>query len=75
MSFDPETLYAAIRKYKPEFEMVYNVDPLKEKIAESWPDQMDDSCARTEWDWAPQYNLDSMTRDMLEKLSARLSGR
>ncbi len=75
MSFDPETLYAAIRKYKPEFEMVYNVDPLKEKIAESWPDQMDDSCARAEWDWAPQYNLDSMTRDMLEKLSARLSGR
>jgi hypothetical protein len=75
MSFDPETLYAAIRKYKPEFEMVYNVDPLKEKIAESWPDQMDDSCARNEWDWAPQYNLDSMTRDMLEKLSARLSGR
>ena len=75
MSFDPETLYAAIRKYKPEFEMVYDVDPLKEKIAESWPDQMDDSCARTEWDWAPQYNLDSMTRDMLEKLSARLSGR
>ena len=55
--------------------MVYDVDPLKEKIAESWPDQMDDSCARTEWDWAPQYNLDSMTRDMLEKLSARLSGR
>lgn len=75
MSFDPETLYAAIRKYKPEFEMVYDVDPLKEKIAESWPDQMDDSCARNEWDWAPQYNLDSMTRDMLEKLSARLSGR
>ena len=75
MSFDPDTLYQAIRKYKPTFEMVYDVDPLKEQIAESWPDQMDDSCARNEWDWAPQYNLDSMTRDMLEKLSARLSGR
>ncbi len=42
MSFDPDTLYQAIRKYKPTFEMVYDVDPLKEQIAESWPDQMDD---------------------------------
>ena len=72
MSFDPDTLYQAIRKYKPTFEMVYDVDPLKEQIAESWPDQMDDSCARNEWDWKPQYNLDAMTRDMLEKLSKKL---
>ena len=62
MSFDPDTLYQAIRKYKPTFEMVYDVDPLKEQIAESWPDQMDDSCARN----------DAMTRDMLEKLSKKL---
>ncbi len=72
MSFDPDTLYQAIRKYKPTFEMVYNVDPLKEQIAESWPDQMDDSCARNEWDWKPQYDLDAMTCDMLEKLSKKL---
>ena len=72
MSFDPDTLYQAIRKYKPTFEMVYDVDPLKEQIAESWPDQMDDSCARNEWDWKPQYDLDAMTRDMLEKLSKKL---
>ena len=72
MSFDPGTLYQAIRKYKPTFEMVYDVDPLKEQIAESWPDQMDDSCARNEWDWKPQYDLDAMTRDMLEKLSKKL---
>lgn len=72
MSFDPDTLYQAIRKYKPTFEMVYDVDPLKEQIAESWPDQMDDSCARNEWDWNPQYDLDAMTRDMLEKLSKKL---
>ena len=74
MSFDPETIYASIRKYKPDFEMIYDVDPLKERIAESWPNQMDDSAARNEWGWAPQYDLDSMTRDMLEKLSVKLLG-
>lgn len=71
MSFNPEGVYAAIKKYKPEFEMEYAVDPLKESIARSWPDSLDDSCARREWDWNPQYDLDGMTRDMLEKLSAR----
>lgn len=74
MSFGPETVFQAIRKYKPGFEMVYDVDPLKQCIAESWPDCMDDSCARQEWDWAPAYNLDAMTRDMLEKLSVKLKG-
>ena len=73
MSFAPETIYAAIRKYKPEFEMVCHVDPLKQRIADSWPDCLDDSCARQEWDWKPKYDIDSMTRDMLEKLKARLS--
>lgn len=72
MSFAPETIYAAIKKYKPQFEMTYEVDPLKQAIAESWPDQLNDSCARTEWDWAPRYDIDSMTRDMLEKLSQRI---
>lgn len=72
MSFAPEDIYAAIKKYKPEFEMEYNVDPLKQSIAESWPDSLDDTCARQEWDWKPTYDLDSMTRDMLDKLSARL---
>ena len=72
MSFAPEDIYAAIKKYKPEFEMEYNVDPLKQSIAESWPDNLDDTCARQEWDWKPTYDLDSMTRDMLDKLSIRL---
>jgi nucleoside-diphosphate-sugar epimerase len=52
--------------------MVYDVDPLKQSIAESWPDQMDDSCARCEWGWQHEYNLPAMTKDMLEKLSKRL---
>ena len=72
MSFDPETIYQAIKKYKPEFEMVYEIDPLKQSIADSWPNQMDDSAARNEWGWMPHYDLDSMTKDMLEKLSVKL---
>ena len=74
LSFAPETVFAAIKKYKPEFEMVYDVDPLKQSIAESWPDRMDDTCAREEWDWCPAYDLDAMTKDMLEKLTIKLKG-
>lgn len=74
MSFAPETIYAEIKKHKPNFEMVYEVDPLKKAIAESWPDKLDDSCARQEWDWEPQYDLSSMTVDMLDKLSKKLNG-
>lgn len=73
MSFDPEEVYAAIKEQKPEFEMVYDVDPLKQSIAESWPDRMDDSCARAEWGWNPTYDLESMTKDMLEKLAIKLN--
>ncbi|MBQ9645731.1 MAG: NAD-dependent epimerase/dehydratase family protein [Prevotella sp.] len=72
MSFDPERIYAEIKKHKPEFEMVYDVDPLKQSIAESWPDIMDDSCARQELDRKPEFGLEEMTKDMLEKLAARL---
>lgn len=72
MSFDPETIFAAIKKHIPSFEMSYEVDPLKQRIANSWPDSLDDTCARQEWDWKPAFNLDSMTADMLEKLSAKL---
>lgn len=72
MSFAPETIYAEIKKLKPEFEMVYDVDPLKQSIAESWPDKMDDTCARREWGWAPNYDLRRMTIDMLEHLEVKL---
>lgn len=72
MSFAPETIYAAIKKEIPAFEMVYTPDPLKQSIADSWPDSMDDSCARAEWDWKPEYDLESMTKDMIAKLRARL---
>ena len=72
LSFGPETVFAAIKKYRPDFEMIYDVDPLKQRIAESWPDRMDDACARAEWGWKPDYDLDAMTRDMLEKLTLKL---
>ncbi|MBR1732264.1 MAG: NAD-dependent epimerase/dehydratase family protein [Alloprevotella sp.] len=72
MSFEPTQIFEAIRKYKPAFEMDFDVDPLKQANADSWPNSIDDSCARAEWDWSPQYDLDSMTRDMLEKLAKRL---
>lgn len=72
MSFDPEEIFNAIKRYKRDFEMEYDVDPLKQGIADSWPDSLDDSCARAEWDWKPQYDLDAMTVDMLKNLEAKL---
>lgn len=69
MSFDPQIIYEEIKKLRPEFEMEYNVDPMKQAIADSWPNRLDDSAARQEWDWQPQYNLTAMTKDMLEHLS------
>ena len=73
MSFAPETIYKAIKQQMPQFEMEYQVDPLKQHIAESWPDCMDDSCARAEWGWQPKYDLEAMTADMLEKLKIKLN--
>lgn len=72
MSFGPETIYESIKHEVPNFEMEYCVDPLKQCIAETWPDQMDDHCAREEWDWKPTYDLQCMTKDMLAKLKEKL---
>ena len=74
MSFDPEGVYDAIRKHIPTFKMRYEVDPVRQAIADSWPNKMDDVCARKEWGWTPSYNLDSMTRDMLKHLRKKLLG-
>ena len=73
MSFDPEIIYNQIKKYIPDFIMEYRVDPLRQHIAESWPNSLDDSCARNEWDWNPKYDLDAMTGDMIEKLKLKLN--
>ena len=72
MSFEPEELAASIRKYIPEFEMKYDVDPVRQAIADSWPNSLDDTAAREEWGWKPEYDLDAMTKDMIEKLRVKL---
>jgi hypothetical protein len=72
MSFEPETLFAKIREYIPDLKVRYAVDPVRQAIANSWPDSMDDSCARAEWDWKPTYDLDSMTVDMIKCLRKKL---
>ena len=71
MSFEPDTIYRKIKEYEPEFKMNYEIDALRQGIAESWPDSLDDTCAREEWDWKPEFDLDAMTRDMLEKLKVK----
>ena len=71
MSFSPKELAESIKKYIPEFEITYNPD-YRQKIAESWPRTIDDSSAREEWGWEPQYDLDAMTRDMIDKLRTKL---
>ena len=73
MSFDPEIIYNKIKEYEPDFKMVYKVDPLRQGIADSWPNSLDDTCAREEWGWKPEFDLDSMTRDMLAKLKERFN--
>jgi len=73
MSFAPEHIAAEIKKNIPEFEMSYDVDPVRQSIADSWPDSLDDSAAREEWGWNPKYDLASMTVDMLAKLREKLN--
>ena len=72
MSFDPEIIAAAIKKHIHEFTIDYNIDPVKKAIAESWPNSMNDSAARAEWDWEPEYDLEAMTKDMIKVLSNKL---
>ncbi len=72
MSFAPEDIAAEVKKLIPGFTMDYNIDPLRQGIADSWPNHMDDSVARKEWGWNPVYDLKAMCKDMVEKLSIKL---
>jgi nucleoside-diphosphate-sugar epimerase len=71
MHFAPEVIAAEIRKHIPEFTMDYEIDAVRQAIAESWPNYMDDSAAREEWDWQPEYDLARMTEEMLKDLGER----
>lgn len=73
MSFEPEMVAASIRKFIPDFQLDYAVDPVRQGIADSWPNSLDDTAAREDWGWKPKYDLDSMTKDMLEKLKVKFN--
>lgn len=72
MSFEPDTIYKEIKKHYPDFKIIYEVDPVRQAIADSWPNKMDDTCARKEWGWVPRYNLKTMTEDMILHLKEKL---
>lgn len=72
MSFEPEEIAASIKKFMPDFELDYDVDPVRQGIADSWPNSLDISAAQKEWDFKAEYDLDTMTKDMLEKLKEKL---
>jgi nucleoside-diphosphate-sugar epimerase len=74
ISFSASELAAEIKKYIPEFKCEYKPD-FRQKIADSWPMTINDSTARREWGWNPTYDLAAMTRDMIEKLSKKLSAK
>jgi nucleoside-diphosphate-sugar epimerase len=73
MNFTPRELCSEITKHIPEFKMEYRIDPVRQAIADSWPNSLDDGAAREEWGWDPQYDLPAMVRDMLENLEKKLA--
>ena len=71
MSFCPEEQAAYIRTHIPTFTISYAIDPVRQAIADSWPDYMEDYAARVEWDFKPRYTLAAMTEDMIGKIRER----
>jgi len=72
MSIEPEDVAASIRKHIPEFKLSYEVDPVRQAIADSWPNSIDATAAMQEWGFKAEYDLDKMTEDMLAKLRGKL---
>lgn len=66
MSFSPEEIANAIKRRIPKFEIEYEICPYRQKIADSWPDSLDDSMARKDWAWHNDYDIDSMVDTMLK---------
>ena len=73
MSFNPSLIFEAIKKRIPEFTICYEIDPVMDAISSSWPNSMDDSCAREEWGWNPVWNLETMTDDMLKVIGEKFA--
>lgn len=72
MNLTPEELAAEIRRHLPDFRIDYKIDPVRQAIADSWPNSLDDSAARAEWDWAPRYDMPAMVESMLNNLRGRI---
>jgi nucleoside-diphosphate-sugar epimerase len=72
MSVTPEDIAGAIRKHIPAFTIDYDVDPVRQAIADSWPRSLDDSAAHADWDWQPRFDLDAMAKDMLVRVKEKL---
>ncbi len=72
MSFTPTQLFEKIKQRIPTASFDYNIDPVKAKISASWPDVMDDTCAREEWGWSPKWDIDLMVDDMLKAISKKI---
>ncbi|MFY9177281.1 MAG: L-threonine 3-dehydrogenase [Caldicoprobacterales bacterium] len=72
MSFSPKEIAAEIKKFIPDFKIKYDIDPVRQAIAESWPNSIDATAAKEEWGFRAKYDLTSMTEDMLDKLSEKL---
>lgn len=75
MQLTPARMADAIRQEDPAFEVRFDVDPVRQRIAESWPRRIDDSAAREEWGWRPRWDLAAMTEDMLAHLGRKLATR
>lgn len=71
MSIEPEMVKEAIREHYPEFQLNYEVDPIRQNIADSWPNNIDISCARAEWGFNPKYDLNKMTEVMLNEIAKK----
>ena len=72
MSFSPEEIASSIAKIIPNFQLSYNVDPLRQAIANSWPQSLDCSEAKKQWNFTYKYDIDSMSKDMITKLQIKL---
>lgn len=71
MSFSPKELAEEIKKHIPEFEITYEPD-YRQEIADSWPRSIDDSAARKDWNWNHKYDLELMTKTMIERLKRKI---
>ena len=68
MSFSPEMIAAEIKKHIPNFKISYDIDPVRQKIADSWPNSIDSTAAVQEWHFSAVYDLKTMTDDMLRRI-------